>query len=54
MGIKKRTPDHREKALQEAVKNTPRQYSANELCGFDDDNEDVLIYERRCLERDSD
>jgi hypothetical protein len=42
----------REKELQEAVKNTPRQFSVNELCGIDDDNEDAYIYERRCAERD--
>lgn len=38
-------------ALARAVKNTPRQYSVNELCGIGGDNEDAEIYERRCNER---
>lgn len=31
-------------------KSTPRVFSANDLVGLDEDNEDHMIYERRCYE----
>lgn len=40
----------KEKALEEAKKVTPKIFSANDLVSLDEDNEDHLIYERRCYE----
>jgi len=40
----------REKTMKETAKNTPKTFSVNDLINLDDDNEDSLIYERRCYE----
>jgi hypothetical protein len=40
-----------EEALKKAVENTPKVFSANDICDLDDDDEDRMIYERR-LHRD--
>lgn len=37
-----------EEAVKEIVKKTPHIYSVNELIGLAEDDEDHLIYERRC------
>ena len=41
----------KEKNLEEVKNNTPQIISANDLIGLPEDNEDWLIYERRCAER---
>jgi hypothetical protein len=42
--------DPRIEALQDVKKNTPQTFSVNDLIGLDEDNEDHMIYERRCYE----
>jgi hypothetical protein len=37
----------REEAMKEAVKNTPQQFSVEDLCGLADDDEDRVINARR-------
>jgi hypothetical protein len=46
--ITRRTMDKtREEAMKEAVKNTPQQFSVEDLCGLADDDEDRVINARR-------
>ena len=42
--------DTRDEVLKEVVKNTPQIFSINDLIGLSKDDEDHMIYERRCYE----
>jgi hypothetical protein len=43
--------ENKEDKLEEIIKNTPQIFSTNEIAGLLED-EDWLIYERRCAERE--
>jgi hypothetical protein len=45
------TNDPKNEAMKEAVKRTPRVFSAEDLCGLAEDDEDRYINARREMER---